>query len=234
VERHVVELDDEVVLELQWVPPGEFLMGSLAAEEGHEAGESPRHPVQLARGFWMGKYVISQLQWQAIMGFNPSNFVEPRQPVEMVSWRDVEEFIKSLNNLSRAVFALPTEAQWEYACRGGTTTRFSTGDTEADLAAAAWYAQNSGGRPHPVGEREPNSLGLYDMHGNVFEWAGDWFGPYPSGPVVDPAGPSHGERRVLRGGCCLCSPENCRAANRYDKAPDGKNYNIGFRVVMLA
>lgn len=143
-------------------------------------------------------------------------------------------FVARLSELQQGVCHLPTEAQWEYACRGGTVTRFNTGDREGDLAVAAWYAANSDAHPHRVGGRTPNSLGLYDMHGNVFEWTADWLGSYPPGPVVDPAGPPSGTRRVLRGGCCLCSPENCRAANRYDKLPDGRNFNIGFRIVMPA
>lgn len=234
VKNRVIRLDEGMVLELQWVPPGEFLMGSPEAEEGHETGESPQHPVRFAHGFWLGTYPVTQQQWQAIMASNPSKYVDPCQPVEMVSWIDAQAFVNRLNELTQRACRLPTEAQWEYACRGGTTTRFNAGDSEDDLAAAAWYTANSDAHPHSVGGRKPNSLGLYDMHGNVFEWTADWFGPYTEGPGVDPAGPPHGTRRVLRGGCCLCSPENCRVANRYDKAPDGKNFNIGFRVAMPA
>ncbi len=221
-------------MELQLIPAGEFLMGGPETEIGHEDSESPKHRVQFTRGFWMGKYPLTQQQWQAVMGSNPSKFVDPRQPIEMVNWKDTQEFINRINGLHQGAFRLPTEAEWEYACRAGTTTRFSCGDLEQDLERVAWYNANSGGHPHQVGEKEPNAFGLHDMHGNVFEWTADWYGPYTPGNAVDPAGPPTGTKRVLRGGCCLCDPQNCRAANRYEKTPDGKNFNIGFRIALIA
>jgi formylglycine-generating enzyme required for sulfatase activity len=228
-----INLDKNLALELQWIPPGEFLMGSPETEDGHESSESPEHKVRLTHGFWMGKYPVIQQQWQAIMNSNPSKFVDPHQPVEMVSWNDAQEFISRLNKLGRGSFRLPTEAEWEYACRGETTTRFCSGDDEHGLTQVAWFAANSNGHPHPAGTKEPNAFGLYDMHGNVFEWVSDWDGPYSPDDSIDPAGPPTGSKRVLRGGCCLCNTLNCRTANRYSKAPDGKNINIGFRVIMV-
>lgn len=206
----VIKLEKDVILELLWIPPGEFIMGSPETEIGHEATESRQHRVRFTSGFWMGRYPLTQQQWQAVMGSNPSRFVDPCQPAAMVSWFDAQEFINRINEFHQGIFRLPSEAEWEYACRGGTTTRFYSGE----------------------GEREPNSFGLYDMHGNVFEWTADWYGPYTTEHAVDPVGPPEGAKRVLRGGCCLCDAQNCRASNRYAKAPDGKNFNIGLRFVM--
>ena len=232
MKNRIIKIDEKIILEFQWIPPGEFLMGSPETENGHEESESPQHRVMLTSGFWMGKYPVTQQQWQTLMGFNPSKFVDMQHPVEMVNWNDAQKFILRFNELNRGTFRLPTEAEWEYACRCETTTRFYSGDSERDLDRVAWYAANSDAHPHPVGKKGPNSLGLYDMHGNVFEWTADWYGPYVPDLAVDPAGRPEGTKRVLRGGCCLCDPQNCRAANRYAKAPDGKNFNIGFRVVM--
>ena len=233
MKSRVLLLAKDVSLELQWIPPGEFLMGSPRTENGHEETESPQHTVRFTKGFWMSRSPVTQNQWLALMGSNPSKFVDPCQPVEMVSWHDAQEFIARINVSQQGTFGIPTEAQWEYACRAGTTTRFYSGDDECFLESAAWFGPNSDGHPHPVGGREPNQFGLYDMHGNVFEWTADWFGAYPEETAVDPVGPSSGTKKVLRGGCCLCDANNCRAANRYEKDPDGKNFNIGFRIVML-
>ena len=225
-------LGNGVTLSLVWIPAGIFQMGSPSTEDGHEDGESPRHRVTLTRGFWLGRHPVTQGQWQAVMGANPSQTLRPDHPVVMVSWLDVQGFLKNLAGLvSGWRFRLPSESEWEYACRAGTDTRFSLGNTEDDLARAAWFAGNSDGRTHPVATKSPNAWGLCDMHGNVFEWCGDWDAPYPEGDVTDPRGPSAGQNRILRGGCFKCPPPYCRSANRYGAPPDRRNANIGFRVV---
>lgn len=234
MKNRIIKLNKNVVLELTRIPSSDFLMGSPETEQGHEASESPLHRVRFTLGFWMGIHPLTQQQWQATMDSNPSKFVDPNQPVEMVSWFDAQEVINRFNKLQQGIFRLPTEAEWEYACRSGTTTRFYSGDKEQDLSRVAWYDSNSDKQPHSVGEKEPNAFGLHDMHGNIFEWTADWYSPYSPDDAVDPVGPPAGTKRVLRGGCCLCDALNCRAANRYAKAPDGKNFNIGFRVVMTA
>ena len=145
---------------------------------------------------------MTQGQWQAVMGSNPSQFTgDPNRPVENVSWDDVQEFIRRLNaREGGATYRLPTEAEWEYAARAGTTTRWSFGDDASQLGRYAWHDGNAGGQTHPVGQLQPNPWGLYDMHGNVWEWVQDWYGKYASGTAVDPAGPSSGSYHVFRGG----------------------------------
>lgn len=225
-------LGREVTLSLLWIPAGTFHMGSPPTEEGHEDGESPRHRVTLTRGFWLGRHSITQGQWQAVIGASPSRMMQPDHPVVMVSWLDAQGFLKALANLVPGWwFRLPSEAEWEYACRAGSETRFSLGDAEDDLARSAWFAANSDGHTHPVATKVPNAWGLFDMHGNVFEWCDDWETCYADGDVVDPRCLSGGQNRVLRGGCFRCPPLYCRSANRYGAPPDRRSPNIGFRLV---
>jgi len=225
-------LNKEVALSLLWIPAGTFYMGSLPTEEGHEDGESPRHRVMLTRGFWLARHAVTQGQWQAVMQATPSRMVQPDRPVVMVSWLGAQCFLKTLAGLVPGWwFRLPTEAEWEYACRAGTETRFSLGDTEDDLARSAWFAANSDGATHPVATKVPNAWGLFDMPGNVFEWCDDWETSYTGDDVVDPRGVSVGQNRVLRGGCFKCPPPYCRSANRYSAPPDRRSPSIGFRPV---
>jgi formylglycine-generating enzyme required for sulfatase activity len=158
MENRIIKIDENIILEFQWIPPGEFMIGSPETENGHEESESPQHRVRLASGFWMGKYPVTQQQWQTLMGFKPSKFVDMRHPVEMVNWNDAQKFILRLNELDRGTFRHPTEAEWEYACRSQTTTRFYSGDSERDLDSVAWYAANSDAHPHPVGKKGPNEF----------------------------------------------------------------------------
>ena len=169
----------------------------------------------------MAKYEVTQKQWKSIMGSNPSNFIEDDRPVEQVSWDDCQSFIKALNaSASGHTFSLPTEAQWEYACRAGTETPFSFGEEDAyELGRRAWYKQNSGEESHPVGQSLENNWGLHDMHGNVEEWCQDWLGKYDRGSVTNPAGPGAGRTRVKRGGSWFHHPRDCRSANRGDSSP---------------
>jgi len=236
------------------IPAGEFLMGDshaladeLQAFEPYDNTypveetrcEYPRHRVRITRPFYLGKYLVTQAQWQAVMGGNPSHFKGPENPVEMVSWNDCQVFLDKLNAKSDGrggKFQLPTEAQWEYACRAGTTTRHYFGDEETGLGEYAWYLANSGGKTHPVGEKKPNAWGLYDMHGNVLDWCGDWYdgGYYASSPTDDPTGPSRGSLRVHRGGSWGSPPPGyCRSARRDWGTPDSRRNDLGFRVARV-
>jgi len=187
----------------------------------------------------MGKYEVTQAQWQAVMGSNPSPFKsDPRLPVETVSWEDCQRFCERLNERLAGAgqgvrVRLPTEAEWEYACRAGSTGRFCFGDSDGQLGDHAWYDGNSGGQTHPVGRKKPNAFGLYDMHGNVWEWCEDWYHGSYSGAVDDgSAWTAGGEQtaRVLRGGSWNNSPAGCRCAGRVGLRPDDRYANGGFRV----
>jgi len=177
-------------MKFKLIPAGKFTMGGLLPIEGDDA-----HEVTLTKPFKMGVHEVTQAQYEQVMGSNPSKFEGADNPVENVSWLEALEFCRKLSALPAEkaagnVYRLPTEAEWEYACRAGTTTQFSFGDDDSDLGDYAWYADNSDDKTHPVGSKQPNAWGLYDMHGNVWEWCLDWHGDYPSGAVTDPTGPS--------------------------------------------
>ena len=204
------------------IPAGTFTMG-----EGKTA-----HKVTLTQAFYLGVYEVTQQQYEKVMGSKPSNFKGPQNPVEQVSWNDAVEFCRKLSEQEGVEYRLPTEAEWEYACRAGTTTKYSFGDIESELADYAWYDENSGDTTHPVGSKKPNAWGLYDMHGNVWEWCEDWYESYPSGSLTDPTGASSGSDRVYRGGCwSIQLPIYCRSAFRYRDSPDDRIRNLGFRVL---
>jgi len=196
--------------------------------------EKPAHPVTLTKPFYMGKFVVTQKQWQQVMGTNPSKSKDADNPVETVSWDESQAFCKKLTETSMQVVRLPTEAEWEYACRAKTTTTYYTGDTEDDLSRAAWYLNNSGFTIHPVGQKEPNPFGLYDMHGNVCQWCEDYYAKdyYGESPSENPQGPARGIERVMRGGFWSSTPLGCRSACRDWWGPDGPENFIGFRVVV--
>ena len=208
------------------VEPGSFLMGSPADELNHEPDES-QHRVTLTKAFYLGETEVTQAQWKRVMdGKNPSRFSgDDRLPVEQVSWYDCQEFLRKAGEGYR----LPTEAEWEYACRAGSSMRFCFGDEEEKLGEYAWFSDNYGSTTHPVGQRKPNSWGFLDMHGNVWEWCQDRYGAYPSGPATDPSGPTSGDPVVLRGGSWYYYPGHCRSANRPWFRPDYQNYFVGFR-----
>jgi formylglycine-generating enzyme required for sulfatase activity len=233
-------------LELMPIPAGEFLMGSPDDEDLRRDNET-QHQVTISKPFWMGKYPVTQGQWETVTGYNPSYCEEAGKdaPVECVNWEDAMEFCRKVNlrearegRLPQGYeFTLPTEAQWEYACRAGTTTVFHFGDS-----LSSHQANFDGNHPYgdaeegpfldtttPVGKYRPNAWGLYDMHGNVWEWCHDWFGDYPSGSVTDPAGPNSGTGRVFRGGSWLSDGEYCRSANRDWNTPGNRNVSLGFR-----
>jgi formylglycine-generating enzyme required for sulfatase activity len=214
------------------IPAGTFKMGSPKGESGREDDER-QHRVTISKPFYLQYTEVTQGQWQQVMGKNPANFKKCGKncPVERVSWEDAQEFIKKLNRMEKTdKYRLPTEAEWEYACRAGSTTRFSFGDDEAKLEQFAWYENNSGDQTHPVGQLKPNAWGLYDMHGNVWEWCQDWFGKYPTRSVTDPTGSASGERRVLRGGSWGYDARFIRSANRGHDNPGIRYNHFGFRV----
>jgi formylglycine-generating enzyme required for sulfatase activity len=211
------------------IPVGAFMMGSSSGE----SDETP-HQARIWKPFFMQTTEVTQGQWEKVMGSNPSYFKECGYncPVENVSWEDVQEFIQKLNSMegSRNKYRLPTEAEWEYAARGGGKDEDYSGGN--DIEVVAWYKNNSGGKTHPVGQKKPNGLGIYDMSGNVWEWCQDWYGDYPSGHliVIDPAGPSRGVGHVFRGGSWDYIARYCRSAFRSMGAPNFMINNLGFRL----
>jgi len=227
-----LDLGGGVTMKLVLIPAGRFMMGSPDSEKGRVPHEGPQHEVTISRPFYMAATEVTQAQYQAIMGTNPSFFQGELNPVEHVSWTDATEFCKKLSVRTRRTVRLPTEAEWEYACRAGSSTRFCFGDADEVLGDYAWTEANSGGTTHPVGRKEPNAWGLYDMHGNVCEWCADWYGAYPDGPATDPQGPASGTYRVLRGGCVLTAPSVDRCGLRVLDPPSKRTAIYGFRVVV--
>ena len=221
-------------MEFVRIPAGEFRMGSK--DKDADADEKPVHTVRLTRAFYLGKYEVTQGQWQEVMGSNPSRFPgDANRPVEQVSWDDVQEFIQRLNAREGGTpYRLPTDAEWEYAARAGSTTAYSFGNEVGQLGAYAWYDANAGGTTHPVGQKQPNAWGLYDMHGNVSERVQDWYGPYTAATAVDPAGPAAGATRVVRGGSWLRHARNCRSAYGYGAAPVALSDGLGVRLLRTA
>jgi formylglycine-generating enzyme required for sulfatase activity len=201
-----------------------------------ESSEKPGHPVTLTKPFYMGKFAVTQEQYQQITGWNPSNFNGKDNPVENVTWNDAEEFCKKVTEQTKQTVGLPTEAEWEYACRAGTATVYYSGDVDKDLDRVAWSRTNSKNTTHPVGQKEPNAFGLYDMHGNVWQWCKDLFGDYSVDAVTDPQGSStvQGTRRELRGGSWDHPSLYCRSASRVRSNPLNYGNNMGFRVVVVA
>jgi len=220
-----------VKLEMIRVPGGEFTMGSNDGEND----EKPPHRVKLS-AFAIGKYEVTQAQWKALMGNNPSHFnTSDDLPVETVSWDDVQEFLGRLREKTGDQrWRLPTEAEWEYAARAGSQGKYSFGDDESELRNYAWFKSNSNIQPHPVGQLKPNAFGLYDMHGNVWEWCEDWSGLYHSAEVTDPTGPSGGSFQSERGGSFIDSAVGCRSANRYADRPGTRYPYLGFRLLRTA
>lgn len=236
---------------LKLLPSGTFTMGEAQIDEDRLF---ERHVVTLTRPFFIGTHEVTNAQWKRVMGNVPSDGKGGNQPVEQVTWDDAVAFCRTLSELPEErkagrVYRLPTEAEWEYACRAGTKTRFSFGDENnpnSVIDAHAWYTYNSGtdhrGGPgghdpkstHPVGTKQPNPWGLYDMVGNVFEWCSDWHGELGNGPATDPQGPAEGERRIIRGGCFDSQAWDARPACRGSSDPTRKSRAGGFRVAVTA
>ncbi len=228
--REITYYTNELGMEFVLVQPGEFMMGSARAEAGHEVGEGPQHQVRITRGFYMGAHEVTQEQYAKVMGKNPSKFSGAENPVEQVSWHDAVEFCARLSKEGRT-YRLPTEAEWEYACRAGSTTAYCYGDDPGQLGEYAWYVVNSDEKTHEVGLKQPNAWGLHDVHGNVWEWCQDWFGDYERSPAEDPAGPTSGTYRVVRGGSWFDYPLPLRSASRGRDSPSNRPEDHGFRVV---
>jgi len=225
-------------MEFVRIPAGEFNMGSPVGESGRRDNEGPQHRVKISEPFYMLTTEVTQQQYIQIMGQNPSFFKGADNPVEMVSWNDAMEFCRKLSEKTGKEITLPTEAQWEYACRAGTNTRFCFGDEEELLKSYCWYGENSGTKTHPVTTKQPNAWGLFDMHGNVKEWCSDRYDYhyYSNSPIVDPKGPSNGaaELRVIRGGAHPYVADFCRSATREVSTPDNLGGVLGFRIVFPA
>lgn len=228
-------LTNSIGMQLKLIPAGSFNMGQIDGE----SDERP-HQVTLTKQFYLGVHEVTNAQWNRVMGNEgPSKWKDNDRPVEQVSWHDAVEFCKRLSALPKEresghVYRLPTEAEWEYACRAGTTTKYSCGEDRSRLGEHAWHGFNSGNQTQAVCKKKPNPWGLYDMHGNVWEWVGDWYGEYGSGTVTDPQGPSVGGAsvRVFRGGCWGSTTGNCRSANRNWYAPSNHYEDLGLRLAM--
>ncbi len=227
----VVNLGNGVKLQMVLITAGEFLMGSPDSDKGARDDEKPQHRVRITKHFYLGKYLVTQEQWEAVMGSNPSHFRGPKNPVESVSWENCRAFLAKLNEHVRGgKFQLPTEAQWEYACRAGSTTRYCCGDDDSRLGEYAWHDVD---QTHPVGEKKANAWGLYDMHGNTWELCQDWYDGkyYANSPTDDPRGPATGSCRVSRGGGCVDPAGFCRSAYRY--GPGITDSTLGLRLALI-
>ena len=229
--REEEDLGNGVTLEMVLVPSGKFVMGSPANEK-NRGGDEAQHEVTLTKPYYMGKYAVTQEQWEVVMGKNPSYAYGANLPVTDVSWNDCKNFIKKLNGITKGKYRLPTEAEWEYACRAGTSTAYSFGAKITPKDAN--YDDSGIDKPIEVGSYKPNTFGLYDMHGNVWEWCEDWKADYPKGAVIDPNGPAKREYRVLRGGSFYSNASVARSSLRINCSPPLRDLNYGFRLARTA
>ena len=237
--RTPVEITNSIGMKLKLIPAGKFHMGSPDSDSNADDDEKPQHLVKITKPFYLSVYEVTQQQYEKVMGVRPwqgkANVRDgPDYAATYVTWNDAVEFCRKLSEQEGVEYHLPTEAQWEYACRAGTTTAYSFGDDVSKLAQHAWYEKNAWDvgeqYAHRVGQKLPNPWGLYDMHGNVWEWCQDWYAPYGSEKAVsDPLGPAHGIPRVLRGGSFRYSAQNLRSADRYRQRPDHRPFGTGFR-----
>lgn len=223
----VVTLPGGATMEIIWCGPGSFEMGSPSTEHGRFDDE-PVRKVTLTKGFWLGKYEVTQKQWLSVMRTNPSRFAGMSRPVDGVSWVDCGMFIRRVNAQLGGLARLPTEAEWEYACRAGSVSAVAGSGVIEEMA---WYDANSEEQTHDVGRNKPNAWGFYDMHGNVLEWCADWYFK-PKGDAVDPKGPPAGSFKILRGGCWFFYESDCRSAYRLRREPHIRNCIFGFRLAM--
>jgi formylglycine-generating enzyme required for sulfatase activity len=228
-----IEMPGAGPMAFRLVPAGRFMMGSPEGEKHSDRDEKPVHEVVITRPFRLGIHEITCAQWKLVMGSLPGDAGDdPAAAASGVLWEDCQAFIAKLSGQGFGTFRLPTEAEWEYACRAGTTTRFYWGE-DPDYAQAGdycWHKGNAGGRTHPPGLKQPNPWGLHDMSGNAWEWCSDWFGPYSSGRQVDPTGPETGKAHVLRGNGRRWGPQYARSANRFSRA---EGHTTGLRLVLV-
>jgi formylglycine-generating enzyme required for sulfatase activity len=229
------DLGNGVKMEMVLIPAGEFLMGSPDSDKDALPAEKPQHRVRITKPFYLGRYPVTQEQWQAVMGNNPSRFNGATNPVTNTRWDDCQVFVQKLNGKltpGRTLFQLPTEAQWEYACHAGNATKYGSGDSEKRLAEYAWFGHSG---THPVGQKKPNAWGLYDMHGNAWEWCSDWFDDsyYKKSPSDDPPGPSSGASHALRGGGWGNDRLSFRVNQRCNIRPPYHNRGSGMRLARI-
>ena len=227
-----IPVKDGISIEMVKVEAGTFMMGATSEMKDPYDWEKPVHQVTLTNDYYMGKYEVTQALWQAVMGSNPSNFKGDNLPVETVNWNDCQEFISKLNSLTGRKFRLPTEAEWEYAARGGKKSRGYQYSGSNSISDVAWYSGNSGRVTHPVGTKQANELGIYDMSGNVYEWCQDWYGSFSSSSQTNPTGADSGSSRVFRGGSWYGNARYCRLSFRDCTPPDCRGYNLGLRLAL--
>ena len=227
-----IPVKNGINIEMVKVEAGSFDMGATPEMENPDASEKPVHRVTLTNNYNIGKYEVTQALWQVVMGNNPSRFKGDDLPVEKVSWDDCQDFISKLNAMTGKRFRLPSEAEWEYAARGGKKSRGYQYSGSNTLGDVAWYYGNSGPKTHAVGTKQPNELGIYDMTGNVWEWCQDWFGSYSSSPQTNPTGAASGSYRVYRGGSWCNSARDCRTSYRRGNTPDFHYFDLGLRLVL--
>ncbi len=231
------EITNSIGMKLVLISAGTFTMGEPIEEETL-LKNAPQYRVTISKNFYLGETEVTQQQYEKVMERNSSRFKGSKHPAENVSWGDTVSFCQKLSGLpvekaAGRLYRLPTEAEWEYACRAETTTKYCFGEDEAELGEYAWIEGNSKDATHPVGEKKPNRWGLYDMHGNVWEWCQDWYADYPRNAVTDPQGPLTGTERIRRGGCWNNRPEYSRSAIRLWYDPSYRSKEWGFRVVLI-
>ena len=227
-----IPVKDGISIEMVKVEAGTFMMGATSEMKDPDDDEKPVHQVTLTNDYYMGKYEVTQALWEAVMGNNPSRFKGENLPVETVNWNECQEFISKLNSMTGRKFRLPTEAEWEYAARGGKKSRDYQYSGSRKISDVARYGGNSGSKTHPVGTKQANELGIYDMSGNVCEWCSDWFGCYSSSSQTDPTGSSSGSGRVRRGGSWFDFAGRCRLSYRYYYTPGSRSYRLGLRLAL--
>jgi formylglycine-generating enzyme required for sulfatase activity len=237
------EFANSIGMKFKLIPAGEFLMGAPESDSLHFA--MPQHKVRITKPFYLGMFEVTQAEYEKVMGKNPSKFSKTgffadilkgmdtsSFPVETVSWDDAVEFCKRLSAKEGQTYRLPTEAEWEHACRAGSPTRYCFGDDGSRLVEYAWFKANSDEHTHPVGQKKPNAWGLHDMHGNVWEWCNDWYGEdyHAKSPKDDPPGPATGSTRVFRGGSWYNAAGRCQSKDRFVNYPTNRTSVLGFRV----
>ncbi|MCF2590165.1 formylglycine-generating enzyme family protein [Prevotella hominis] len=243
-QRHVVQapvtngdnisipVKNGVRIDMVRIEAGTFTMGATSEMKDPWDDEKPTHQVTLTNDYYIGKYEVTQALWKAVMGNKPSKFKGDNLPVENVSWKDCQEFISKLNSITGKTFRLPTEAEWEYAARGGNKSQGYQYSGSNNLFDVAWYEDNSGKKTHAVGTKQPNELGIYDMSGNVWEWCQDWFGEYSSSSQTNPTGANSGSYRVKRGGGWGNTARLCRSSCRVINTPGDRDCNLGLRLIL--
>ena len=227
-----IPVKDGISIDMVRVEAGTFTMGATAEMKDPWDNEKPTHRVTLTNDYYIGKYEVTQALWQAVMGNNPSYFKGDNLPVEKVSWDDCQEFISKLNRLTGKTFRLPTEAEWEYAARGGKKSRGYQYSGSSNISDVAWYEDNSGSKTHAVGSKQANELGIYDMTGNVWEWCHDWYGKYSSSSQTNPTGATSGSGRVFRGGSWIGTARCCRSSFRISGTPGYRSNDLGLRLIL--